>query len=711
MKNLRIARYLVLLLLIVMIFTQVPYGWGIIFGDGGERQKIDKEWLWWRLQFLKKDSEISSAYDAMGILENCDRYIGPPDKEAKRLIEEITEIAYKKAIPEVKLILNVEESKTNPEKVFQLVMNFREKLKKEENIYYLIGRSLCEIPFSSKERFLLQKHILEKFGNQFKENEYYLPYFLETVDPKLRLTVIKKMAPDFYFSQAENLFRICESYPNMKDLIYMKSLPEVRFLFDLKQCKSQKERLETVKKFIDSQPKTIEFKDSENLEIAIKLTKEDKEAQELILKIDSPIFKRAINSVSREFTEELNQLHDQGKYQEQKEMLVKLSPRMFYYMIAQGQEIYTSSFLLIYDYLKEELKRERITLRQYMEEIDTNKEFAAEFILTMSYFDRLGDLLTKEESSFWATEFLALICNSPNYQENVFFLAPTIKKVFSGTIPGFKEIFEEALLTKYQSYTSNNLQFLYADQKTILEVIIWKFIDKFSPKYQKIVSTIVSKVDFPSIEIPYQDWFNKKRSTLTIQLYFHPGHEGHLVELSQLAIIQKFEVTEKKYEKKKLKELILEKKADQSNGLIKSIRIINTITNYPDVKEAIENPDIQIIGHRGHSFELSNTFWQTAKPPYSKLLFFGSCGGFRSIPGIARRYGEKNVQFIATLGAGKGAVNNHLLLHVLNQIALKNPKNWSIIKESLPLNLKDATRDYVFPDELPMVLLYQSSRD
>lgn len=711
MKNLRVVRYLVLLLLIVMIFTWVPYSWGIIFGDR-ESQQIDKEWLKQRLGFLKKDSEISSAYEAMGILENCNRYSGPFDRQAKRLIEKITELAYKKSIPEVRLILNVEESKANQEKVFQLVKDFKEKFNEETNVYYLIVRSLKDIPFSPEERSLLHEQILERFRNKFKEDEYNILAILKTISPKLQLKAIKKIDPSFYFSQAEKLFKICQSYPAITEIIYIKSLPEVQFLFDLEQCEFTEERLRIIKKFINSQPKPIKFQDWDNLEIAIKLTKEDKKAQELILKIDSPDFKWAINSVSREFSHELNQLHDQGKYQEQKKMLQKLSPLMFYYMIAQGQELYTSSFQLIYGYLKEELEKEKITLRQYLEEIDPNREFAAKFILTMSYFDRLGDLLTKEESSFWATAFLALLCDNSKYQENAFFLMPTIEKVFSSRIPGFKEIFEEALITKYQSCVSSDFQCLYADLKMILEIIIWKFRDKFSPKHQETVHKIASKVNYiPPLEIPYQDWFTKKRSTLTVQLYFYPGHESHLAELSQLAIDQKFEVVEKKYEKKKLKELILEKKVNQTNGSIRLIRIINTITDYPNAKEAIENPDIQTIGHRGHSFELDDTFWQSAKPPYSKLLFFGSCGGFRDIPGIVKLYGGKGAQFIATLGTGKGSVNNRLLLYVLNQIAFNSPKTWSMIRKALPPNLKDATRDYVFPDELPMVILYQSSQD
>ena len=69
------------------------------------------------------------------------------------------------------------------------------------------------------------------------------------------------------------------------------------------------------------------------------------------------------------------------------------------------------------------------------------------------------------------------------------------------------------------------------------------------------------------------------------------------------------------------------------------LRDIDFLIN-SDVDQNITNLNINILVHRGHSFYLFETFpkHKTSINTNQKLFFLGLCGGFRSVPDLAKSY-------------------------------------------------------------------------
>ncbi|MBU0579948.1 MAG: hypothetical protein KKA19_02125, partial [Candidatus Margulisbacteria bacterium] len=138
------------------------------------------------------------------------------------------------------------------------------------------------------------------------------------------------------------------------------------------------------------------------------------------------------------------------------------------------------------------------------------------------------------------------------------------------------------------------------------------------------------------------------------------------------------------------------------NGI--SIKIIITMDN-SDVKEALNDENIDIVGHRGHSFELQEeTFCKNYKSRGNQLFFLGSCGSFREVPDIQKNM--PNNYYLCDENMGVGEDNNQLLYYIMLAIA-NNKTTWQEVRDFINNSSPDFKlneKGIVFPDQKGLLL-------
>lgn len=114
------------------------------------------------------------------------------------------------------------------------------------------------------------------------------------------------------------------------------------------------------------------------------------------------------------------------------------------------------------------------------------------------------------------------------------------------------------------------------------------------------------------------------------------------------------------------------------------------------VQEGIIQPSI--IVHRGHSYYATNTISQI--PPYAKVVFLGSCGGYHNITEVIRRAPQAHI--IASKQIGTYVVNNTLLVEMSKMLKDQDQLSWTPLWKTLDGKLKGSGKGYErFLDYVP----------
>ena len=272
--------------------------------------------------------------------------------------------------------------------------------------------------------------------------------------------------------------------------------------------------------------------------------------------------------------------------------------------------------------------------------------------------------------------------------------------IFSGSSPRLKDYLERQFLELARKSPAGS------KERQMFELILAQYGDKFSKERKEEALKLSAKARESSekyFSIPVKDWIDDK-GVLQSHMFFHPDHVYHFARLLEAAENEGYKVVNRVVKDKKDAEITLER---QSKGTpAKTLRIIATMSGDPKIAQTLEFGKTPIIGHRGHSYQLEQTFSEKAEVSKPTLFFFGSCGGFRAIPEIAKKYGPKAV-FIATLGVGRGEVNTQILLHLQRSIGEQGITRWDKLSESMSAYLKKDAKEYVFPHQLPILQLFE----
>lgn len=105
-----------------------------------------------------------------------------------------------------------------------------------------------------------------------------------------------------------------------------------------------------------------------------------------------------------------------------------------------------------------------------------------------------------------------------------------------------------------------------------------------------------------------------------------------------------------------------------------------------------------VIVHRGHSYYAMNTIQNI--PPYAKVVFLGSCGGYHNLTEVIKRAPE--VHIISSKQIGTYVVNNTLLVEMSKIIQDSQQIGWTQLWKQLDGKLKGSGKGYErFLDYVP----------
>lgn len=634
-----------------------------------KRKKIDYEPVLKRLQSAKEDGILLQYDEIRSLISHL------PDK-----IEEVS-ISVKREF--IRSFIDI----TDPSISIKLASLFLPYSKGLEDIQFELIEKSAEAGWQINNQDLL--HYLSKVGS----NERLQKRLIEIT----RININEENIPSFQF-----LYELkSRMHSNLFTAFLKEKLgPEWQLLTEFEETKDENSKiavLEKIKKRFGSasERKNVYFWDKNKYHF-FEYARNTPRFQESLLK---SLPNELILWLARDETYRLDRAEDRGEYAKVRKESESYTAPFLYAMIAQGQELNnTSVFEVLYSKFKEKLPQYG-GLDNFLREVDQKENLASRFVLTLSFFGKLGELVSDEKSAeYWGEKIISFF-SGKEMDKNSVFLTPTLENIFSGSAPKLKSFLEKKFLELAEKFPAGS------KEKQMFELILAQYGNKFSNERKEDalkISAEARKSFEKYFSIPVKDWIDQK-GVLQSHMFFHPDHAYHFARLLEAAENEGYKIVNRAVKDKKDAEITLER---QSNGYpAKTLRIVATISGNPEITKTLEFDKTPIIGHRGHSYQLEQTFSEKANITKPTLFFFGSCGGFRAIPKIARKYGPKAV-FLATLGVGKGEVNTQIFLYLQRSIGEQGITKWDKLAENMSASLKKDAKEYVFPHQLPILQLF-----
>ncbi|TSC73964.1 MAG: hypothetical protein G01um101444_408, partial [Parcubacteria group bacterium Gr01-1014_44] len=241
--------------------------------------------------------------------------------------------------------------------------------------------------------------------------------------------------------------------------------------------------------------------------------------------------KNAILRIARDETFRLDREEDSGQYDKVRAQAKDYIAPFLYAMIAQGQELNnTSVFEVLYNELKSKLSQYG-GLEKFLDTADSEGTLKSRFILTLSFFGKLGELVTDEKSAEHWGQTIAGFFTGNEAGANSIFLTPTLENIFSGSAPKPKNYLEKKFLELAKKSPPDS------KEGQIFELILAQYGDKFSKETKEEASQLSAKAreSFEKyFSIPVKDWIDEK-GILQSQMFFHPDHAYHFARLLEMA--------------------------------------------------------------------------------------------------------------------------------------------------------------------------------
>ncbi|OGC05089.1 hypothetical protein A2276_04005 [candidate division WOR-1 bacterium RIFOXYA12_FULL_43_27] len=357
----------------------------------------------------------------------------------------------------------------------------------------------------------------------------------------------------------------------------------------------------------------------------------------------------------------INNIHDRQIDSFQKDSIRdyiagNLSPVAAYQLIALGgPNLYTSSFQKIW-------RAQKITnLRAWLGKVDPKNRFVAQLILTLCIFNEAG--IFKQHINLFIEKAVAILFNPDDIKKNGLLLTKALNILLPHANSAEKQVFAILLMQGYWSCNSG-------DQKNVLAYLIKLYAAELNdPSLAAIAKELPNA---PKLSPPHPanqegGWFKDK--VLTAKLYFYKD-ETWFSKTRIFYLGKGFKIKKSTGEHTYILEKIL------SNGIALRLILTNASEDEDNRTDSLNDPSIDIIVHRGHSYHFSKTFPRVFSSTKGKLLIGGSCGSFRDMMSdeFQKAYGKGNF-LIADQNTGEGDTNNRLLLSLMGEIAM-GCKSW-----------------------------------
>ena len=408
-----------------------------------------------------------------------------------------------------------------------------------------------------------------------------------------------------------------------------------------------------------------------------------------VRKRDTPLAMDALTGMLRQkalesFINVINGLHDSPDNIRMAKV-EPLNPQELYYLCVMAEnEIYTSSYLKVYDRIFQRMKNSN-----------------SDSLLISVNFDRFKKFIKMAANYNTLNNFLGRMDKGN---------AEILMRAFAGGLERTKSL-EDAVdvADSYASISDNNLRKLILQEVQSNVTQQAKDVNKRGLAIYDLLNNIFLSMDssnnidisakfgIPPIYTVDNKMLRNKDGRIIIQQFFYGDIDGITVfnyfraayNTPGWKIVNKTDWIEVSSTKGVPITIYANRPLDEKEGLDEKAQ--RNLREY--LSENNLNPTIVI--HRGHSYHVSSTIAQLF--PSSKVVLLGSCGGYQNINSVLNICPAAHI--IASKQVGSGTVNGPMIMSITETLRLGKDLNWPQMWKSLGKRLKDNNlfEDYVPP--------------
>jgi hypothetical protein len=387
------------------------------------------------------------------------------------------------------------------------------------------------------------------------------------------------------------------------------------------------------------------------------------------------------------YIREINALHDEKSDAVRFKILDNLLPKELYYLCVLGEEeIYTSSYLGVYN---------RIFQRMNMPRSDTlfrivHFDFYRKFIKMAAAYNTLDDCIKRMDNSE-AEKLMRNFVNNLDKNSSLEDAVDVADSYASINAPNLKKI----ILTQLQSNIT-----LAQKTKNTRGLTIYQLLNNIFLSIENTDNAgMYQQIGIPPVyNMPNQLLKDSSGNIVVLQFFYGDKDGGNVFNgflntfsNNNWKITRKAEWAEVRSVRGTPITIYSNKPLDETKDL--DAKAQEDLLDYLDSLQI--QPTVTI--HRGHSYYVKSTIKQL--PSSSKVILLGSCGGYNSLNDVLKTCNGAHI--IASKQVGTGVVNITLIETMMETLRQGKDLNWPAIWKNLDTrfkgDMKDRFEDYVPP--------------
>lgn len=381
---------------------------------------------------------------------------------------------------------------------------------------------------------------------------------------------------------------------------------------------------------------------------------------------DTPVVMSALSDMIKNkavegFINIINGLHDATDNIRMKEVEPLNSQELYYLCVMGDPEIYTSSYLKVYDRMFQRLKAPSSDTLLAL----VNHDFFKKFIKMAAGYNTLDHFLgkmNKANAQALMQAFAANLEKTTNL-ENAVDVADSYASISS---PQLRKLILEVTHKSYAELLKSNNK-----RGIAIYDILNSIFESLDPANKIDVS---AKFGIPTVYAVKNNTLKSPSGRIVIQQFFYGDKDGY-TEFNNFKaayrnpnwrIIDKPEWIEVSSVRGTPITIFSNKPLNASTDLDAQAQA--DLSNYLEEKELTPT----VVIHRGHSFYVRFTIKQM--PPTAKIVILGSCGGYHNIGGVLNI--APTAHIIASKQVGSGTINQPMIVNLTEDLRMGKDLNW-----------------------------------
>lgn len=404
---------------------------------------------------------------------------------------------------------------------------------------------------------------------------------------------------------------------------------------------------------------------------------------------DTPLVRSTLSGMIKrkaveDFINVINALHDEPDAVRMKEVEPLNSQELYYLCVMGDPEIYTSSYLKVYDRMFQRMKNP--SSDSLLSSV--NYDFFKKFIKMAAGYNRLDHFLKnmhKGNAETLMTSFASNLEKTFTLEDAVD-VADSYASIYNKELR--KLIYDEIRTSYSRLLNSNN------KRGVVIYDILSSIFESMDP-----VSTVnlSAKFGIPPVYTVNNKALRDSAGRIVIQQFFYGDKDGNLVFNNFRAVFSRANwktVNKPEWiEVSSTKGVPITIYANRPLDATKELDAKAQANLGYYLREKGLQPTVVI--HRGHSYFVNYTIKQIQ--PSAKVVLLGSCGGYHNIHEVLKR--SPNAHIIASKQVGSGTINQPMIVNLTEDMRLGKDLNWPQKWRhfSNVFNNKDLFDDYIPP--------------